>query len=404
MTDGDPDTATIFDRRGIPTIINAAGTLTRLTGGPLAPGVAAAMAEADHASVDLFQLQAHASRAIAAVTGAEAGCVTSGAAAGLLLAGAACLAGLDIGLMNRLPDAPERSEVIIARGQRNGYDHAIRASGARLVEVGLPERHAGAGVREAEVAEYRHAISDRTAAILYVAGPDAEPPLAEVVAAARSVGVPVIVDAAAELPPQANLRRFIAEGADLLAFSGGKALGGPAGTGILCGRRDLVASAVLQSLDVDIAFAEWVPPVEFLDGDRLDGLPRQGIGRSCKVGKHEIVGLLAALEHFVSEGDRKRHDRWLETCRLVLRGLDRVAGAAVGLEGEDDVTRVPLVALSFAVAGSASAMRRRLLSRDVPVHLKAMPRAPRSLYVDPTCLRPHEIAPLVAAIRACAED
>ena len=394
---------TIFDRRGIPTIINAAGTLTRLSGSPLAPGVAAAMAEADYASVDLFQLQAHASRAIAAATGAEAGCVTSGAAAGLLLASAACLAGLDIGLMNGLPEAPERGEVLVARGQRNGYDHAIRASGARLVEVGLPERHAGAGVREAEAAEYRHAMGDKTAAILYVAGQDAEPPLPEVVAVARSAGIPVIVDAAAELPPQANLQRFIAEGADLVVFSGGKALGGPAGTGILCGRRDLVASAVLQSLDVDIALAEWEPPAEFLDEGRLDGLPRQGIGRSCKVGKHEIVGLLAALEHFLSEGDGMRRDRWLETCRLVLRGLDLVPGAAIGLEGADDPSRVPVVAIDLADARAAREMRHRLLTRTVPVHLKAMPRAPRSLFVDPTCLRPHEIAPLVAAIRACTE-
>ena len=392
-----------FDRHGVATIINAAGTLTRLSGSPLAPGVAAAMAEADHASVDLFQLQAHASRAIAAATGAKAGCVTSGAAAGLLLASAACLAGLDIARMNRLPEAPERKEIVVARGQRNGYDHAVRASGARLVEVGLPERHAGAGLREAEAAEYRHAIGNATAAILYVASQDAEPSLPEVAAVAQAAGIPVIVDAAAELPPQANLRRFLAEGADLVAFSGGKAIGGPAGTGILCGRRDLVASAVLQSLDLDVALAELNPPREFLDAGQLDGLPRQGIGRSCKVGKHEIVGLLAALEHFLLEGDADRHARWLETCRLVLRGLDGMPGTTLSLEGEDDQRRVPLATIAFSDAGSARAMRQRLLARRVPVHLKTASRAPDRLFVDPTCLRPHEIAPLVVAIRSEAD-
>ena len=102
--------------------------------------------------------------------------------------------------------------------------------------------------------------------------------------------MPVLVDAAAQLPPADNLRRFIAAGADLVAFSGGKAIGGPQASGILCGRRDLIMAAALQCLDLDVLYDQWAPPLHFIDKARLQGLPQHGIGRGCKVGKEEIVG------------------------------------------------------------------------------------------------------------------
>jgi L-seryl-tRNA(Ser) seleniumtransferase len=230
----------IYERRGVRTLINAKGPATRLSGGVMRPEVTAAMAEAAGHCVDMAELEAHASQVIARLTGAEAGYVASGAAACLLLATAACVTGLEPGRMARLPDtAGMRDEVIVVRSQRNFYDHAIRAAGIRLVEVGLPDRYSGAGVRDAEAWEIADAITDRTAAIFYVADSAARPPLREVVAAAHAAGIPVIVDAAAQLPPQSNLRRFIEQGADLVAFSGGKAINGPQATGILCGKRDL---------------------------------------------------------------------------------------------------------------------------------------------------------------------
>ena len=126
----------VYERRGVRTIINAAGTVTRLSGGIMRSGVAAAMAEASNSSVDMTELEAHASDVIANLTGAEAGYVTSGASAGLLLATAACLTGLDPARMAKLPDTTGmKNEVIVARGQRNGYDHAVRAAGGKLVEV-----------------------------------------------------------------------------------------------------------------------------------------------------------------------------------------------------------------------------------------------------------------------------
>jgi D-glucosaminate-6-phosphate ammonia-lyase len=384
--------------RGFRTIINAAGTLTRLSGGPLAPGVIEAMAEVDTVSIDLFELQAHASRVISDATGAEAGVVTSGAAAGLLLSAAACLARLDPGRMNRLPDTDGRNEIVVARGHRNGYDHALRAAGAMLVEVGLAEPLAGAGIRNAEPWEYDAAIGPETAAILYVASRWAEPPLAEVVEVAQEHGLPVIVDAAAELPPQSNLRRFIDEGADLVVFSGGKAIGGPAGTGLLCGHADAITSAAMQFLDVDLRWIDWTPPPGFIDKRQLCGLPRQGIGRSCKVGKHEVVGLLAALEHFLSEGDDRRHARWLATCRRIEKGLAPVDGLSVEIESAEDTDRVPLLILRFPDAKQAQGLRERAISRPEPVHTALDPLRPECVIINPVCLRESEEQGLLNAL------
>jgi L-seryl-tRNA(Ser) seleniumtransferase len=155
----------VYERLGVRAIINAKGPATRLSGGPMRPEVAAAMAEAAQACVDIAELQARAGEIIARATGAEAGYVTAGAAAGLLLGTAACVTGLDPGRMSRLPDTTGlKNEVVMVRSQRNFYDHAVRTAGVRIVEVGLPDRYAGAGVRDAEPWEIADAITDRTAA------------------------------------------------------------------------------------------------------------------------------------------------------------------------------------------------------------------------------------------------
>lgn len=316
----------IYDRFGVRTIINAKGASTRVSGGFLAPEVSAAMAEAATYCVDMTELQAGASNTIARFTGAEAGIVTSGAAAGLLVGAAACLTGLDPTKMARLPDTTGmKNEVVIVRSQRNFYDHAVRTAGARLIEVGLPDRYAGAGVRDAEPWEIEAALTDRTAAVFYVAGGNSRPALPDVVKVAHKAGVLVLVDAAAQLPPVSNLRRFISEGADLVAFSGGKAIGGPQGSGILAGKRDLIASAVLQQLDLDLFWEQFSPPPSFIDKDLLPGAPQHGIGRPCKVGKETVIGLLVALERFVAEDEEarsRRHQDILRKLGEALAGVD----------------------------------------------------------------------------------
>lgn len=291
----------VYEELGVAPIINVSGSVTRLGGAPLTERGLDAFRAAAADCVPLDQLQGAASRRIASLTGAEAGLVTSGASAALTLGAAAILAGHDLGRMERLPDTTGmRREFVVAREQRNGYDHAVRAAGAVLVEAGFHEVVAGAGVRRCEAWELEAAIGPATAGILYVHDAQGRPPLAEVVAVARRHGRPLLVDAAGELPPRENLRSIIAAGADLVAFSGGKAIRGPQATGILCGRRELVGSAALQMLDMDDHFELWEPPLELIDKTWLPGLPRHGIGRSMKVSKEQIVALLTALDDFAT--------------------------------------------------------------------------------------------------------
>ncbi len=353
--------ANVYERLGVRTIINAKGHATRLSGGIMRPEVTAAMVEASQHCVEMAELQARASEIIAEITGAEAGLITAGAAAGLLLGAAACVTGLDAGRMNRLPDtAGMANEIVIVRSQRNFYDHMIRAVGVRLIEVGLPDRYAGAGARDAEAWEIADALSERTAAVHWVAGPSARPALEQVVEVAHAAGVPVLVDAAAQLPPAASLKRFMQAGADLVAFSGGKAIGGPQASGILCGRRYLIMAAALQNLDLDVFYELWEPPAHFIDKTRLKGLPQHGIGRGCKVGKEEVVGLLTALRLFVEEDASIRRARWRGLMQELADGLDGLPYAKVRLLDDEEV---PLVALDLDEAAahlSALELMKRL--------------------------------------------
>jgi L-seryl-tRNA(Ser) seleniumtransferase len=393
--------SSIYERLGVRTIINAKGPSTRLSGGRMASEVMDAMAEASRHCVDMAELHARASEIIAEVTGAEAGLVTAGAGAGLLLGTAACVTGLDAGRMNRLPDtAGMADEVIIVRSQRNFYDHLIRAVGVRLVEVGLPDRHAGAGVRDAEPWEIADALSDRTAAVHWVAGPNARPRLEQVVEVAHAAGVPVLVDAAAQLPPVDNLRRFIDTGADLVTFSGGKAIGGPQASGILCGRRYLVMAAALQNLDLDVLYELWAPPAHFIDKTRLKGLPQHGIGRGCKVGKETIVGLLTALRRFADDDGVARRARWHGLMQELAEGLADVAHARPSLLNDGEV---PLVALDLdePAAGISALELMRRLEHGAPAVVADPSALDRSrILFGPTCLEDGEPARIAERVRS----
>jgi len=291
----------IYEQWGLQPIINASGAVTRLGGAPMPSEVLQAFCAATADSVPLDELQGAASRVIAEATGAEAGLVTSGAAAGLMLGAAAILTGSNLARMEMLPHCEGfPHDFVIAREQRNGYDHAVRAAGVRLVEVGFHEIVAGAGVRRAEAWEFEAAFTSNTAGVLYVYDQAGRPPLAELVELAHAHRLPVLVDAAGELPPRSNLKRILATGADLVVFSGGKAIRGPQATGILCGRRELIANAALQMLDMDDHFELWEPPANLIDKSQFRGLPRHGIGRALKVSKEQIVALLTALRLFMS--------------------------------------------------------------------------------------------------------
>lgn len=298
----------VYEALGVRTVINAAGTLTRVGGSRMSPEVLAAMNEAAASYVHIDELQAAAGKVIAEITGAEAGYVTIGAAAALTLGTAAILAGFDAGKMDRLPDtAGMKNEVVVQRGHRNAYDHAIRAAGVTFVEVGYLGYPGAGGTFGWQIDE---AINERTAA---VACPILDTPgtlkLPEVAEIAHGRGVPVIVDAAAQLPPRSNLKRFIAEGADLVAFSGGKAIEGPQSSGVLAGRSDLIASVALQHQDMDVRAATWNKR-GLIEQRTVAGIPHQGFGRSMKVGREEIVGLVTALKIFAAGDDQRDADAW----------------------------------------------------------------------------------------------
>jgi L-seryl-tRNA(Ser) seleniumtransferase len=379
---------------GLVPVINAAGTVTRLSGGIMAPEVVAAMAEASAACFDMLDLQAAASREIAAATRAEAGIVTGGASAALLLGAAACLAGLDPAAMNALPEAGSRRNFVMSRSQRNMYDRALEVAGGRIVEVGIPDRFSGAGVRDASAGELAAAIGPDTAALFWVAQPWSEPSLAEVVRVAHAAGVPVLVDAAAQLPPAANLSAFIEAGADLVAFSGGKAIGGPQASGMLAGRRALVASALLQMLDLDLPDAQFRLPVEFAGNAALPFLPRHGIGRSCKAGKEEVVGLLVALRRFVAEGDAARGARMLARLQAVRDAMGEHPDAEI-LPGP-----TPILLLRCDGPDAARRAEAALRARRPAIHVNQSRLREGVLVVHPAALAEADLGELGRGLAA----
>jgi D-glucosaminate-6-phosphate ammonia-lyase len=309
----------IYERLGIRPLINARGTHTRLGGSIMVPEVLAAMQEAAGAYILLDELQAKASEVIARATGAEAGMATGGAEAGLLLATAGILAGTDPIKIERLPDTTGmKNEAIIHRAHRNGYDHALRAAGAKVVEVGY-----GHGTIPYQL---EAAFTEQTALVEYLASPWASRgalPLAQTCAIAHKHGVPVLVDAAAMLPPAENLTRFIAEGADLVTFSGGKGLRGPQSSGILAGRADLIRAAL------------------------ANGSPNHSVGRAAKAAKEDIVGLIVALERYLSLDHAAELARWEAQAEYMLERFDGLPGveARTLYDGREHIT--PRVELRF---------------------------------------------------------
>ena len=261
----------IYDELGITKVINGNATVTSLGGSLMPPEVLAAMAEAAQHFVDIDELQKKAGKVIAEWTHNEAAFVSCGAAAGLVLSTAACIAGTDPEKRERLPYTDGMAnQVIVHRSLRVQYDFAIRQAGGKLVEIGT-----GAG---ATAEELEGAINDRTAAILYFYNAARMPgavPLEKGIEIAKRSGVPLIVDAAAQIPPVENLWRFTHMGADLALFSGGKGLCGPQSSGLILGRADLIEACAFHHC------------------------PRPYIGRPMKVGKEELVGLLAAVKWYL---------------------------------------------------------------------------------------------------------
>ena len=259
-----------YRKLGVPTIINAAGTYTYLTASLMPPEVQAAVAFAAHHSVRLRDLQNAAGAYIAQRLKCEAALVSSGAASALSLGTAGCMT---IDKPDGAKDVPARTgsfknEVLIQKGHRLTHEHALEMCGARLVEVDT-------------LADYESAFTPRTAmAFFFNAAEAGRITHQEWLRVAHGHGVPCFLDAAADVPPIANLWNYTTMGYDLVAFSGGKGIRGPQNAGLLLGRKDLIAAAAANNNPND-----------------------RSVGRGMKVAKEQIVGMVAALDWLLAQTD-----------------------------------------------------------------------------------------------------
>ena len=390
----------VYEQLGVRPLINGRSFSTKAGGCALPNEVLDAMREAGECCVRMDELQSAASEVIARATGAEAGIVTSGAAAALTLGAAACLARLDVNRMNRLPDTTGMpDEFIVHRAHRNDYDHAVRAAGAKFVEVGF-----GYYTFAYEV---ESAINARTAGLYYQAGVNQGViPLDEFAAIAHRHSLPVLVDAAAEMPPGSNLKSLIAAGADLVAFSGGKHIQGPQATGILCGRRDLILSAALQHQDMDV-FPETWPLRSLIENGTVAGPPHHGIGRGFKVGKEEIVGLVTALELYQTRDFTAERARWTADIECIAAGVRDLPGVSARLQyPQPNGREVPsaVIRIDAAVAGTnAHAVINALQSGDPPICVFEKLAGSGEIVVFPEALRPGDAAIIARRLREVLE-
>jgi L-seryl-tRNA(Ser) seleniumtransferase len=242
---------------------------------------------------------------------------------------AACVAGKDRDKIARLPDtAGMKNEVIIPKGHRNGYDHAIRNVGVKLVEADT-------------AADVERLAGERTAMMAYfnVHGGDGKIKVDAYAALGKKLGIPTLIDAAADIPPVENYTRFLKMGFDLAVFSGGKVLRGPQCSGMLLGRKDLIeAAAVNNNPNTD------------------------AVGRTNKVGKEEIVGLWAALDHFVKQDPAAMWKEWERRCATIAAQAATVAGVKAETFIPSPANAVPHLKVSWDAAAvgvtSGEAVRR----------------------------------------------
>ncbi len=352
----------------VPPIINANATLTRLGGSLMPHEVREAMDEAAHAWVDLPLLQRAAGERIALLTHNEAAYISTGAAAGIVLAVAACMTRGDLARVKLLPGqdgAPDpKDEVIVFQSHRNPYDHAVRLPGARMVLIGDDT--------QTTPAQLEAAFTSRTAAFVWFQGAmtgQADLPIEQVIAACAARDVPLIVDAAAQLPPMENLWRFTQLGASAAIFSGGKALSGPQGTGLVVGKK-------------------WL-----IDAMRPIGSPNQGFGRPMKVSKEDTAGLLAAVERYLTldhAGKRERDEHvvaeWCAVWNLLpgvraLRSFPNEAGQPL-----------PRVELTWdpAVLNKTGEQVAEALLAGTPA-ISVATSAEHGIYVNPWTVLDHEV-------------
>lgn len=280
-----------YQRLGVTPFINAAGTYTVLSASILPDEVQAAMALAAQQPINLNELLDASGEYLAKRLHSEAALVTAGAAAALTLGTAACVtAGNQAAIVGIPLDMTGlKNEVIVQKTHRYEYDHALRNCGIRFVEVETLD-------------DYERAFTDRTVmAHFFNAAEGGQISREDWVSVAHKHGVACFNDAAADVPPISNLWNYTQMGFDLVTFSGGKGLRGPQCTGLLLGRKDLIQAA-----------------------KRNNSPNSNTIGRGMKVGKEEIVGLVAAVDWFLSQDDAGMEAEFHQRAERIVQQLQDV--------------------------------------------------------------------------------
>jgi uncharacterized pyridoxal phosphate-dependent enzyme len=299
-----------FRELGVRPFINAAGTYTAMTASLMPPEVMAAITYASKRYVMLDELHDRVGERIAKLVRADAAMVTSGAASALTLGTAAVLTGTDRQKIGELPNlGGMKSEVIIQKAHRFGYERAVRNCGVRLVEVETRD-------------ELERAIGNQTAMMLFYNNNNKEGRIQdeEFVQLGRKHAIPTLNDAAADVPPVENLWKYTAMGFDLVAFSGGKGIRGPQSAGLLLGRAPLIAAA------------------------RQNASPNgNAIGRGMKVNKEEMVGMLAALELFVAKDHAREGAEFQRRAEAIRKSAAAVPGVSAEIFVPEVANHVPHV-------------------------------------------------------------
>ena len=362
----------IYDKLSVRKVINGSATLTALGGSVMPPLVLQAMAEASRHFVNLDELQEKAGQQIADWTHNEAAYVSCGAAAGMVLCTAACIAGTNAQLRERLPFSDGmKNEIIIHRRGRVGYTFAIRQAGGVLVEIGSEQG--------ATTDELMAAINPRTAAIfvfyndLWMPG---QVPLETQIEIAKRHGIPLVVDAAAQLPPVENLWRFTRLGADLALFSGGKGLCGPQSSGLILGRKDLVQACAFHAC------------------------PRPYIGRPMKAGKEEIVGLLAAVRLYLDLDHKALLQSYEDQVALVVAAFAGTPNVSARRSFPSEAGQpMPRAEITFDAEANLNrdTILQKLLDGEPAISLAAA--GEHGVYINPQTLQEGELEIIVMRIK-----
>ena len=363
----------LYDELGVRRVINAATTLT-VVGGSLMPDeVLDAMREAASSYVDMHELHVAAGEHLARLTHNEAAYVTSGCAAALVLGTLGAITKGDPAAIARMPTGDGMArEVVMHAAHRIPYDPAILLAGGRIIQVG--------NVLQTFEWELEAALTERTAAVLWVAGPHLPRgalDLPTTVRIAHARGVPVLVDAAAQLPPHTNLWHFTRElGADAAVFSGGKGLRGPQASGLMVGTR------------------------QFIEAARSNGSPHQRLARAMKAGKEEIAGLVRAVELFLAEDHDAQMAGWERTVRAWVEELNQVPGLTASRDAVNEagqpVPRVRVTVDPDAIGADADEIRARLWTGDPRVLV--LRGDADSFFMTPDTVSPEEAVSLVTRI------